>query len=53
MQSLDFNCNVNPAVGRQSLVVVPEGKGKVPYKKAEIEMQSQLCTANCDLRQKQ
>jgi hypothetical protein len=49
VQTLNFNCKVNLADGRQSLVVVPEGHGNVPHKKAEIEMQSQQCTENCDL----
>jgi hypothetical protein len=53
VQSLSFDCQVNLADGRQSLVVVPEGQGKVPHKKAEIEMQSQQCSANCDLLNKQ
>ena len=39
--------------GRQSLLVVPEGRGNVPHKKAEIEMQSLQCTENCDLLNKQ
>ena len=49
VQSLNFSCNVNLGDGRQSLVVVPEGHGNVPHKKAEIEMQSMQCTENCDL----
>jgi len=53
VQSLSFSCNVNLADGRQSLVVLPEDRGKVPHKKAEIEMQANECTANCDLLQKQ
>jgi hypothetical protein len=53
VQSLSFDCKVNLADGRQSLVVVPEAQGKIPHKKAEIEMQSQQCSANCDLLNKQ
>jgi len=53
VQSLSFNCNVNLADGRQSLVVLPEDRGRVPHKKAEIEMQANECTANCNLLQKQ
>jgi len=49
VQSLSFNCKVNLGDGRQSLVVVPEAQGKVPHKKAEIEMQSLQCTENCHL----
>lgn len=52
VQSLSFSCNVNLADGRQSLVVLPE-PGKVPHKKAEIEMQANECTANCDMLKKQ
>jgi len=53
VQTLSFDCKVNLADGRQSLVVVPEGQGRVPHKKAEIEMQSQQCSANCDLLNQQ
>jgi len=53
VQSLSFDCKVNLEDGRQSLVVVPEGRDKVPHKKAEIEMQSMQCAANCDLLKKQ
>jgi hypothetical protein len=53
VQSLSFSCNVNLADGRQSLVVMPEPRGSVPHKKAEIEMQANECTANCNLLQKQ
>jgi hypothetical protein len=53
VQSLSFSCNVNFADGRQSLVVLPESHGNVPRKKAEIEMQANQCTANCDLLNKQ
>jgi len=49
VQSLNFNCNVNLSDGRQSLVVLPETRDKVPHKKAEIEMQANECTANCDM----
>ena len=52
VQSLSFSCNVNLADGRQSLVVLPD-PGKIPHKKAEIEMQANQCTANCDLLPKQ
>jgi hypothetical protein len=53
VQSLSFSCNVSLADGRQSLVVLPEARGNVPHKKAEIEMQSNECTANCNLLQNQ
>jgi hypothetical protein len=53
VQSLNFSCKVNLGDGRQSLLVVPEGHGNVPHKKAEIEMQSLQCTENCNLLNKQ
>ena len=48
VQSLSFDCTVNLADGRQSLVVVPDA-GKIPHKKAEIELQTVKCSANCDM----
>ena len=51
VQSLSFDCTVNLADGRQSLVVVPDA-GKIPHKKAEIELQTVKCSANCDLLSK-
>ncbi|MGC2184851.1 MAG: hypothetical protein WA637_16355 [Terriglobales bacterium] len=51
VQSLSFDCTVNLADGRQSLVVVPDG-AKVPHKKAEIQLQTVKCAANCDLLNK-
>ena len=53
VQSLNFSCKVNLGDGRQSLMVVPEGRGNVPHKKAEIEMQSLQCSEHCDLLNKQ
>jgi len=53
VQSLNFSCKVNLADGRQALVAVPEARGSVPHKKAEIEMQSLQCTENCNLLNKQ
>ena len=47
VQSLSFDCTVNLADGRQSLVVVPDG-AKIPHKKAEIELQTVKCSANCE-----
>ena len=52
VQSLNFNCSVNLADGRQSLVVLPEDRSRVPHKKAEIEMKANECTANCSLLQR-
>ena len=49
VQSLSFDCTVNLADGRQSLVVVPDG-AKVPHKKAEIELQTVKCLANCNIQ---
>ncbi len=51
VQSLSFDCTVNLADGRQSLVVVPDA-AKVPHKKAEIQLQTVKCSANCDLLNK-
>jgi hypothetical protein len=53
VQSLSFSCNVNVADGRQSLVILPQPGVNIPHKKAEIEMQANECTANCDLLKKQ
>ncbi len=53
VQSLAFDCKVNLADGQQALVVLPESRGSVPHKKAEIEMQSRLCSANCNLLNKE
>jgi hypothetical protein len=53
VQSLNFSCKVNLGDGRQSLVVLPEPRGSVPHKKAEIEMQSLQCNEHCDLLNKQ
>jgi hypothetical protein len=46
---LEFQCTFNLADGPQSLIVAPEDNGKVPHKKAEIEMQFVKCVANCAL----
>ena len=51
VQSLSFDCTVNLADGRQSLVVVPDA-AKIPHKKAEIQLQTVKCSANCDLLNK-
>ena len=42
---------MNLADGRQSLVVVPYA-AKKPHKKAEIELQTVKCSAQCDLLRK-
>jgi hypothetical protein len=51
VQSLEFQCTFNLADGPQSLIVAPEDNGKVPHKKAEIEMQFVKCVENCQLLQ--
>jgi hypothetical protein len=51
VQSLSFYCTVNLADGRQSLVVVPDA-AKIPHKKAEIELQTVKCAANCEVLSK-
>lgn len=46
VQSLSFDCEFNVADGPQSIVVLPEST--VPHhKKAEIELQTVKCIANC------
>lgn len=46
VQSLSFDCKFNVADGPQSMVVLPESN--VPSnKKAEIELQTVKCVANC------
>ncbi|HJY86253.1 MAG TPA: hypothetical protein VKE24_05390, partial [Candidatus Acidoferrales bacterium] len=47
VQSLTFECTFNVADGPQSLVVVPEAGQKIPHKKAEIDVFSLKCVANC------
>lgn len=48
VQTMEFNCLFNLADGPQSLLVVPTGPLK-SHKKAEIEVQTFKCVANCDL----
>ena len=48
VQELAFNCTLDVADGRQSLVVIPEAS--VPsHKKTSVELQTLQCTANCEL----
>jgi hypothetical protein len=47
IQSLTWECPLNPAVGPLSLVVVPESRYNVPNKKTEIEVYETKCVANC------
>ncbi|HZE27263.1 MAG TPA: hypothetical protein VE083_07745 [Terriglobales bacterium] len=48
VQTMEFDCLFNPADGPQSLLVLPSSPVK-SHKKAEIEVQSYKCVANCDL----
>jgi predicted metal-binding protein len=46
---LKFERAFNAADGPQTVVVVPELSAAVPaHKKAEIELQTVKCVANCD-----
>lgn len=49
IQSLSWECPLNQADGPLSVVVVPESTGKVPHKKAEIEVFESKCVANCNV----
>lgn len=46
IQSLSFDCKFNVADGPQSIVVAAEG-GAPKHKKAEVELQTVKCVANC------
>jgi hypothetical protein len=46
VQSLSFDCKFNIADGPQSIVVLPESSAP-KHKKAEIELQTVKCIANC------
>jgi hypothetical protein len=46
VQTMEFDCFFNLADGPQSLLVVPNDKS---HKKAEIEVQTYKCVANCGL----
>jgi len=47
VQNLEFQCSFNAADGPQALIVGPEPGGRVPHKKAEVEMYASKCVANC------
>ncbi len=47
VQKLSWECPLNQADGPLSVVVVPESRGNVPRKKAEIEIYESKCVANC------
>ena len=51
VQSMAFECKFDVSDGPQSLIVVPEANGRVPHKKAEIEMSAAQCVANCEMLQ--
>jgi len=51
VQSLNFDCTINLADGRQSLVMFPDVQ-TIPHKKAEISLQTYKCSENCDLLDK-
>jgi hypothetical protein len=46
VQSLSFDCTFNQADGPQSMVVLPDSTVR-SHKKAEIELQTVKCVANC------
>jgi hypothetical protein len=48
IQTMEFDCLFNLADGPQSLLILPSSPVK-SHKKAEIEVQSYKCVANCDL----
>jgi hypothetical protein len=48
VEKLSFECTFNLADGPQAIVVVPDQQNP-PRKKAEIELQTVKCVANCDL----
>ena len=48
MQSMNFACKLNADSGAQSLIVAPEQAAGIPPRaKAEIELKSVKCVANC------
>lgn len=46
VQSMEFDCLFNVADGPQSLLILPNAKS---HKKAEIDVQTYKCVANCEL----
>ncbi len=51
VESLEFDCTFNIADGPQSLLVLPDPPLK-NHKKAQLEVQTYKCVANCDLLNK-
>src|SRR5438874_2073499 len=49
VQSMTFDCLFNLADGPQSIVIMPDA-GASSRKKAEIELQTVKCIANCDVK---
>ena len=48
VQSMEFECPVNMADGPQSVLALPDPPVR-SHKKAELEVQTYKCVANCDL----
>jgi hypothetical protein len=48
VQTLEFDCTFNIADGPQSLLVLPDPPLR-PHKKAQLEVQTYKCVANCNL----
>jgi hypothetical protein len=49
VQSMTFDCSFNVADGPQSIIIMPDAGGS-SRKKAEIELQTVKCIANCDVK---
>jgi hypothetical protein len=49
IQSMTFDCSFNVADGPQSIIIMPDA-GASSRKKAEIELQTVKCIANCDVK---
>jgi hypothetical protein len=49
VQSMTFDCSFNVADGPQSIIIMPDA-GASSRKKAEIELQTVKCIANCDVK---
>ena len=47
VQSMSFDCTFNLADGPQSIIIMPDASS---HKKAEIELQTVKCVANCDVK---
>jgi hypothetical protein len=49
VQSMTFDCSFNVADGPQSIIIMPDASAS-SRKKAEIELQTVKCIANCDVK---